>query len=385
MKKVLVWLSGWVDSAVSAYLLQKQGYDVTAWFMINYLDEENPNCPTKVDIKVAKEVAEYLKIPFFTFDYREEYEEKVLNYMYEWYKKWITPNPDVMCNKKIKFKMFLEEAMELWFDYIATGHYAQIVNSVEWIVNNCHCESNEAIQKTWNNVVNGLLRTSQWQPENIIHLLKWIDSTKDQSYFLAFLNQFQLSKSLFPIWHLEKSEVRSIAEEIGLPNAKRKDSQWICFVGKVDFKEFLEKRIEHKGWDIVDTSWKILGRHKGVFYYTIGQRKWIEIGWLKEPIFVIKKDIENNRLIVWNESDLELYSDKLILKYIHFLWKKDFQFPLEAKVKIRYRQADQDCSIIKIDDDRFEIKFREKQRAIASGQIGAIYLEDELIMSWIID
>ncbi len=346
MKKVLVWLSGWVDSAVSAYLLQKQGYDVTAWFMINYLDEENPNCPTKIDIKVAKEVAEYLKIPFFTFDYREEYEEKVLNYMYEWYKKWITPNHDVMCNKEIKFKMFLDEAMDLGFDYIATGHYARIE---EWC------------------------------------LLKWIDSTKDQSYFLAFLNQYQLSKALFPIWHLEKSEVRRIAEEIWLPNAKRKDSQWICFVGKVDFKEFLEKRIEHKEWDIVDTSWKILGKHKWVFYYTIGQRKGIEIGWLKEPIFVIKKDIENNRLIVWTESDLELYGDKLILKYIHFLWKKDFAFPLKAKVKIRYRQADQDCIVIKIDDDKFEIKFRENQRAITSGQIGAIYLEDELIMSWIID
>ncbi|MFA5917504.1 MAG: tRNA 2-thiouridine(34) synthase MnmA [Candidatus Gracilibacteria bacterium] len=346
MKKVLVGLSGGVDSAVSAYLLQKQGYDVTAGFMINYLDEENLNCPTKVDIKVAKEVAEYLKIPFFTFDYREEYEEKVLNYMYEGYKKGITPNPDVMCNKEIKFKMFLEEAMELGFDYIATGHYARIEEG---------------------------------------HLLKGIDSTKDQSYFLAFLNQFQLSKSLFPIGHLEKSEVRKIAEEIGLPNAKRKDSQGICFVGKVDFKEFLEKRIEHKEGDIVDTSGTVLGRHKGVFYYTIGQRKGIEIGGLKEPIFVIKKDIENNRLIVGTESDLELYDDKLILKHIHFLGKKDFQFPLEAKVKIRYRQADQDCSIIKIDDDRFEIKFREKQRAIASGQIGAIYLEDELIMSGIID
>ncbi len=360
MKKVLIWLSGWVDSAVSAYLLQKQGYDVTAWFMINYLDEDNPNCPTKIDIKVAKEVAEYLSIPFFTFDYKEEYEEKVLNYMYEWYKKWITPNPDVMCNKEIKFKMFLEEAMELGFDYISTGHYAQIVN------NNCHCESNKAIQKTY-------------------RLLKWIDSTKDQSYFLAFLNQHQLSKSLFPIGHLEKSEVRIMAEEIGLPNAKRKDSQWICFVGKVDFKEFLEKRIKHKEGDIIDTSWKILGKHKWVFYYTIGQRKGIEIWWLKEPIFVIKKDIENNELIVWTESDLALYSDKLNLKYIHFLWKKDFLFPLKAKVKIRYRQADQDCIVVKIDENTFEIKFTEKQRAITSGQIGAIYLENELIISWIID
>lgn len=346
MKKVLVWLSWWVDSAVSAYLLQKAGYDVTAWFMINYLDEDNPNCPTKIDLHVAKEVAAYLKIPFFTFDYRKDYEEKVLNYMYEWYKKWITPNPDVMCNKEIKFKMFLDEAMELWFDYIATGHYARIE---EW------------------------------------HLLKWTDPTKDQSYFLAFLNQYQLSKSLFPIWNLEKKEVREIAKKIWLPNADRKDSQWICFVGKVDFKEFLEKRIEHKEGDIVDTSWMILWKHKWVFYYTIGQRKGIEIWGLKEPIFVIKKDIEKNKLIVWTENDLELYGDKLIIKHINFLVWDDFSFPIKAKAKIRYRQIDQDCEVVKLDENTFEIIFLENQRAISSGQICAVYLWEELIMSWVID
>jgi tRNA-specific 2-thiouridylase len=251
-------------------------------------------------------------------------------------------------------------------------------------VNNCHCESNEAIQKTWNNVVNGLLHTSQWQTENIFHLFKWIDSSKDQSYFLAFLNLYQLSKSLFPIGHIEKKEVREIAKNIGLPNADRKDSQGICFVGKVDFKEFLEKRIEHKEWDIVDTSWKVLGRHKWVFYYTIGQRKGIEIGWLKEPIFVIKKDIENNRLIVWTENDLELYGDKLIMNHTQFIWKSDFVFPLKAKAKTRYRQADQECEVLKIDESTFEVIFSEKQRAITEWQICAIYLWDELIMSGII-
>lgn len=345
MKKVLVWLSGWVDSAVSAYLLKEAGYDVTAWFMINYLDETNPNCPTKIDLQVAKEVADFLCIPFFTFDYRKEYEEKVLQYMYEWYKKWITPNPDVMCNKEIKFKMFLDEAMDLGFDYIATGHYARIV---EW------------------------------------HLLKWLDSTKDQSYFLAFLNKYQLSKSLFPIWHLEKKDVREIAKKIWLPNADRKDSQWICFVGKVDFKEFLEKKIEHKEWDIVDTNWNILGKHKWVFYYTIGQRKGIEIWWLKEPIFVIKKDIKNNKLIVWTESDLALYSDKLVMKHIQFISKNDYVFPINAKAKTRYRQVDQDCEVFKIDEDTYEVRFRESQRAITDGQICAIYRGDELIMSGII-
>ncbi|NDK08788.1 tRNA 2-thiouridine(34) synthase MnmA [Candidatus Gracilibacteria bacterium] len=345
MKKVLVGLSGGVDSAVSAYLLKEAGYDVTAGFMINYLDETNPNCPTKIDLQVAKEVADFLCIPFFTFDYRKEYEEKVLQYMYEGYKKGITPNPDVMCNKEIKFKMFLDEAMDLGFDYIATGHYARIVEG---------------------------------------HLLKGIDSTKDQSYFLAFLNEYQLSKSLFPIGHLEKKEVREIAKKIGLPNADRKDSQGICFVGKVDFKSFLEKRIEHKEGDIVDTSGKVLGRHKGVFYYTIGQRKGIEIGGLKEPIFVIKKDIKNNKLIVGTESDLALYSDILIMIDVQFIGKNDFIFPLKAKAKTRYRQADQECEVLKIDEDIFEVRFRESQRAITDGQICAIYRGDELIMSGII-
>jgi len=341
--RILVWLSGWVDSAVTAYLLKKQGHDVTAGFMINYLDEQNPNCPTREDIKIAKEVAEYLEIPFFTFDYRDEYEEKVLNYMYEWYQKWITPNPDIMCNSEVKFKAFLDEAMQLWFDKIATGHYARI--------------------KDWK-------------------LLKWIDNNKDQSYFLAWLSTEQLNKALFPIGELEKPEVRKIAREAGLPNAERKDSQWICFVGKVNMSEFLEKKIKPKKGIVKDTSWKILWEHKWVFYYTIGQRKWLDIWWQNEPIFVVKKDLQKNEITVWTSKDLELYSDNLIIKNINNLsswqwWK--------AKCKIRYRQADQDCTVLKISEDEYEVKFEEKQRAIAQWQICAIYIKDELVMSGIIN
>ena len=341
--RILVWLSGWVDSAVTAYLLKKQGHDVTAGFMINYLDEQNPNCPTREDIKIAKEVSKYLDIPFFTFDYRDEYEEKVLNYMYEWYQKWITPNPDIMCNSEVKFKAFLDEAMQLWFDKIATGHYARI--------------------KDWK-------------------LLKWIDNNKDQSYFLAWLSTEQLNKALFPIGELEKPEVRKIAREAGLPNAERKDSQWICFVGKVNMSEFLEKKIKPKKGIVKDTSWKILWEHKWVFYYTIGQRKWLDIWWQNEPIFVVKKDLQKNEIIVWTSKDLELYSDYLIIKNINNLsswqwWK--------AKCKIRYRQADQDCTVLKISEDEYEVKFEEKQRAIAQWQICAIYIEDELVMSGIIN
>ena len=350
MKKILVWLSWWVDSAVSAYLLKKQWYDITAWFMINYMADEWEFCPTKEDIKVAKEVAAFLDIPFFIFDYRDTYTEKVLWYMYDWYKKWITPNPDIMCNSEVKFKIFLEEALEHGFDWIAMGHYARIIED----------------------------------KYGIFHLKKWIDNNKDQSYFLAWLNQYQLSKALFPIWELEKSKVRKIALEIWLPNAKRKDSQWICFVWKVDLTKFLEKKISPKPWLVKDTSWKVLGEHKWVFYYTIGQRKWLDIWGQAEPIFIIKKDIEKNEIIVWTASDLELFDDKLFISEFHFLWKDDFNFPLEAKCKIRYRQADQDCIIYK-EKNKYRVEFKEKQRAIASGQICAVYLDDDLVMSGVIE
>ena len=363
--RILVWLSGWVDSAVTAYLLKKQGHDVTAGFMINYLDEQNPNCPTREDIVIAKEVAEYLEIPFFTFDYRDEYEEKVLNYMYEWYQKWITPNPDIMCNSEVKFRAFLDEAMQLWFDKIAMWHYARIK---EW-------EKNVGVNLCVH-------------PE--FKLLKWIDGNKDQSYFLAWLSNEQLSKALFPIGELEKPEVREIAREAWLPNAERKDSQWICFVWKVNMSEFLEKKIKPKKGLVKDTSWKILWEHKWVFYYTIWQRKWLDIWGQENPIFVVKKDLEKNEIIVWTENDLELYSDTLIMKNINFLSPFGGKYPkgdrgLVAKCKIRYRQADQNCIVTKIADEEYEIKFEEKQRAVAQWQICAIYLEDELVMSGIIN
>ena len=348
-KKILVGLSWWVDSAVSAYLLQRQGYDVTAGFMINYLDEKNPHCPTREDIEVAKEVAKYLKIPFFTFDYQDEYEEKVLEYMYEGYRKWITPNPDIMCNSEVKFKVFLEEALELWFDKVAMGHYARIID---------------------------------WK------LFKWIDNKKDQSYFLAGLSQEQLFSSLFPIGHLEKKEVREIARKAGLPNAERKDSQWICFVGKVNMQEFLEKKIQHVIWNVVDTSWNILWTHKWVFYYTIGQRKWLDIGGQQEAIFVVKKDIIKNEIVMWNTDDIELYSSELYCNYPHFLnpdfQKKDFTQWVEVHCKIRYRQEDQKCRIFLEKNGNYRVKFETKQRAIASGQICAIYVWDEWVMSAVI-
>ncbi|MCH2188450.1 tRNA 2-thiouridine(34) synthase MnmA [Candidatus Gracilibacteria bacterium] len=359
-KKILVGLSGGVDSAVAAYLLKQSGADVTAGFMINYLAPEGEHCPTREDIEVAREVAAFLDIPFFTFDFREEYEHKVLNYMYEGYQKGITPNPDIMCNSEVKFKVFLDEALEAGFDMVATGHYARIEPSPP---------------------------TPLPRGEgSIVHLLKGVDQNKDQSYFLAGLNQFQLSHSLFPIGHLEKSEVRQIALDAGLPNARRKESQGICFVGKVNMSDFLEKKIKPKPGLVKDTSGKVLGEHKGVFYYTVGQRKGLDIGGQPEPIFIVRKDIEKNEIIVGYGSDDGLYGNTLIMSHTNIInqtyHKKDH---FTASAKIRYRQADQDCSVEKIGEGRYKVTFKNDQRAIASGQICVVYIGDELVMSGVIE
>lgn len=347
MKKVLVGLSGWVDSAVTAYLLQQQGYEVTAGFMINYMTD-TPECTTKIDLEEAKKVAEYLGIKLYTFDFRKEYEERIVQYIVHGYKSGITPNPDVLCNSDIKFRLFLDEAISLWFDAIAMGHYARI----------SHTE------------------------DGIYHLLKWVDPEKDQSYFLSRLNQQQLSRSMFPLGNMLKSEVRKIAREAGLPNADRKDSQGICFIGKVEMREFLKQQIEPQEGNIVNMKWEVVWKHQGARGYTIGQRQGLWVAF-SEPLFVVKKDVTTNTLTVGTEDEASLYSNELYATQWQWIWK-EYPLPLHAAAKIRYRQADQAMNISTDKNGIMKIVFDESQRAVASGQIIALYQGDELLGSWLI-
>ncbi len=353
MKKILVWLSGGVDSAVSAYLLQKQWYDVTAGFMINYISE-NENCPTKQDLQEAKKVAEFLGIKFFSFDYQKEYDQYIVQYIFDSYKKWFTPNPDILCNTKIKFDLFLQEALNLWFDGIATGHYARIVE-------NDKKDLRPALKK----------------------LLKWKDPIKDQSYFLAGLKQWQLSKALFPIWNMEKNEVRQIAKEIWLPNADRKDSQGLCFIWKVDMKSFLRKKLPIQKWKIIDTKWKILWEHDGAWFFTIWQRRWI---WVSGPypLYIVDKDINNNTITVWEEKDLNLFSKELKTANRHWLCEK-LEFPQAGYGRIRHWQKLQKCEIFDLWNSKVKAVFENEQRAIASWQTFAFYQWDELVWSGVIE
>lgn len=348
MKKILVGLSGWVDSAVTAYLLQQKWYQIHAWFMRNYVSNSK-HCQTKEDWEMALKVAKFLNIDFHIFDFQEEYEKEVVEYIYQWYKEWITPNPDIICNNKIKFNMFLEKAIENWFDRIATWHYAQI----------------------------------QKDNEGTFHLLKSKDKTKDQTYFLSGLNQYQLSKSLFPIWNYTKEQIRQIAKKANLPNADKKDSQWICFIWKVDMHNFLQKKIPQKEWNIVDTKGKILWKHKWAWFYTIWQRKWLNLWW-GPARFVIKKDIKNNKLIVWTKENNELYSKELITTNRHWI-NKDFKTPSEGTAKIRHWQTDQNATIELIEKNRMKVNFETSQKAIASWQTVAFYKWEELVGSGTIE
>lgn len=353
-KRVVLGMSGGVDSSVAAILLKEQGYEVIGVFMKNW-DEEDENgvCMADEDYKDVVSVAEQLGIPYYSINFVKEYWERVFEYFLSEYRLARTPNPDVMCNKEIKFKAFLEYAEKLGADYIATGHYARLIED----------ENGQKI------------------------MLKGIDDNKDQTYFLSGLTQKQLEKVLFPLGDYKKSEIREIAKKYDLKTANKKDSTGICFIGERNFNEFLSKYIPAQKGNIVDINGKQLGIHNGLMYYTIGQRKGIGLGNSKdgtgEPYFVVDKKLETNELVVAQGDDKLLYSKALIANNFNLI--NSIEFPFECGVKFRYRQKDVKAVITKINDEEYRIDFEEPQRAVTLGQIAVIYNGDICLGGGIID
>lgn len=354
MKKVLVGLSGGVDSAVAAYLLKQQGYDVTCAFMRNWDSVANedingnptlndPVCPQESDYNDAKSVADSLGLPLLRIDFIKEYWDDVFKTFLEEYKKGRTPNPDILCNRYIKFDSFMKFAEEQGFDTVATGHYARMIKN------------------------NG-----------VSEICKADDRNKDQSYFLVEINRKVLDHVLFPLGEIDKPTVRRIAEELHLSIAKKKDSTGICFIGERNFRQFLSNYLPMKPGKIINVITKeVVGRHTGVMYYTIGQRKGLDIGGIG-PFFVVGKNVEKNELyVVDSEYQDLLYSDSCIVTGVNVL--ADRELPMDCTAKFRYRQADNDVHISWMDESTLKVDFPQKIRSITPGQEAVFYDGDVMI------
>lgn len=390
MKRVVVGLSGGVDSSVAAWLLKEQGYEVIGMFMRNWHDEQvtlDNECPWVDDSADALEVAEHLGIPFYAIDLSKEYKERIVDYMFSEYQKGRTPNPDVLCNREIKFDVFLKAAMNLNADYVATGHYCR---------------------KTTDD-------------EGVHHLLAGKDPAKDQSYFLCQLNQQQLAKALFPIGELLKCEVRDIAHQAGISTADKKDSQGLCFVGKISLPTFLQQQLEPRKGDIIEIGGTLekfrdyeqipvdlghveklaapftysrdegnkVGEHQGAHYYTIGQRKGLHIGGRPQPSFVLHTDTDENLIFTGlseqhpglNRFALKMRSDEV--HYLHSSYELKEGDSYAMDVRIRYRQPLQKALVTRKADGVY-ILFEKAQKGIAPGQFATWYKGDELIGSGVI-
>jgi tRNA-uridine 2-sulfurtransferase len=346
IQKIVVGISGGVDSSVAAFLLKEQGYEVEGLFMKNW-DERgsNGNCMWESDVADAMHVCEKLGINLNTVDLSSEYWHGVFSQFLEEYKNGRTPNPDVLCNQEIKFSAFLNHALELGADSIATGHYARIANN------------------------------------NTRLLLKGCDKNKDQSYFLCRVGQTQLARSLFPVGELEKPRVRLLAKKAGLITHDKKDSTGICFIGEQSFRDFLSRYIPRQPGDIQTTDGKTVGTHDGVWYYTLGQRQGLGIGGIKgtseEPWYVVGKEISKNILYITQGHDHPLlFSQSLRTKNAHWVAGHAPKMPLSCKAKIRYRQADQSCVIENIEGSEYQVKFTQPQRAVTPGQFVVFYDND---------
>jgi len=348
---VVVGMSGGVDSSVAALLLKEQGYNVIGVFMKNWEEtDEDGVCTSTEDYEIAVQVCNQLDIPYYSVNFVKEYWDRVFTYFLNEYKNGRTPNPDVLCNKEIKFKMFLDYAMKIGADYLATGHYAQV-----------------------------------YRENGVTHLLKGVDRGKDQSYFLCALNQDQLAKSIFPVGHLEKHEVRRIAEKAGLKTAHRKDSTGICFIGERNFKEFLSKYLPAQPGEIrsLDNPGLVLGRHDGLMYYTLGQRKGLGIGGgygNGEPWFVAEKDLENNILYaVQGDKHPALFSKGLTAENINWITGVPPAVEFTCNAKFRYRQPDQGVKVEITGENCCRVWFDRPQRAVTPGQFVVFYQGEECL------
>lgn len=395
MQKVVVGLSGGVDSSVTAYLLKEQGYKVIGLFMKNWHDDSvtiSKECPWLEDSNDALIVAEKLGIPFQTVDLSAQYKERIVDYMFREYEKGRTPNPDVLCNREIKFDVFMKIAMQLGADYVATGHYCR------------------------KGVIKNEDGTETYQ------LLAGADANKDQSYFLCQLSQEQLAKTLFPIGELQKPEVRKIAAENDLITADKKDSQGLCFIGKVRLPEFLQQKLRPKKGVIVEvpalleqygstipqfnskleelayyaekphydlTDGKVVGEHQGAHYFTKGQRKGLDVGGTKEPLFVIETDVDQNVIYTGQgKSHPGLYRRTLFVNNDELHWVRadlalEVDQTMEVMARIRYRQPLQKATLYRVDAGLY-VDFVEKQSAITEGQFVAWYIGEELVGSGVI-
>ncbi|MBD8017343.1 tRNA 2-thiouridine(34) synthase MnmA [Kaistella pullorum] len=393
--KVVVGLSGGVDSSVAAYLLQQQGHDVVALFMRNWNDASvtlEDECPWIEDSNDALMVAQKLGIPFQVIDMSELYKEKIVDYMFDEYKNGRTPNPDVLCNREVKFDVFMKTALSLGAEKVATGHYARVDSTID---------------------ENG---------KEIFHLLSGVDTNKDQSYFLCQLSQEQLSKSLFPIGALTKPEVREIAKKMELVTADKKDSQGLCFIGKVSLPTFLQQQLEPKEGEIVEiftdfdgfhtekpgfeskieelkflsrkieynkTDGKVIGKHQGAHYFTIGQSKGLGIGGHAESCFIIQRDMPTNTIFVGEGKNFPgLFRKALKIENSDVHWvREDLRLSngqsMKVKARIRYRQTLEEATLYQFEEGLF-IEFENPQSAIAEGQFAAWYSGDELLGSGVI-
>jgi tRNA-specific 2-thiouridylase len=393
--RVVVGMSGGVDSSVAAFLLKEQGYDVVGLFMRNWNDASvtlEDECPWIDDSRDAMMVAEQLGIPFQVIDLSDVYKERIVDYMFNEYEQGRTPNPDVLCNREIKFDIFLQNALKLGADFVATGHYVQ-KREVE---------------------VDGKVE---------YQLVAGLDPNKDQSYFLCQLNQFQLSKALFPIGGILKPDVRKIAENANLLTATKKDSQGLCFIGKVRLPEFLQQQLSVKKGKVIEIEedlpklnkhfelisqnsgftenklskivfeqpdGNVIGEHTGAHFYTIGQRKGLNIGGKPKPLFVLQTNVHENVIYVGQgENHKALYSAGLVIKSSEAHWVRPSQKALtlgsnQLMCRIRYRQALFGCKLVEAPNGDMQLFFQELQKSVTSGQFAAIYLEDELVFSGVI-